>query len=55
MYTCKKSKEQILATIVEHFQIANEAYGENHDDMRFGAYKALSALVRELEIYGEEK
>ena len=53
-YKCKKSKEDIVNTIAEHFFIANEAYEEVHDDMHWGAYKALAALVHELEIMEED-
>ena len=54
-YKCKKSKEEIVNAIAEHFFIASEAYGEVHDDTHWGAYKALCALVHELEIMEEDK
>lgn len=53
-YKCKKSKEEIVNTIAEHFLIANEAYGEVHDDTHWGAYKSLAALVHELGITEED-
>lgn len=53
-YRCSKTKEEIIATIVEHFFIANEAYEEVKDDTHFGAYSGLRHLMQDLEIYDVE-
>ena len=58
-YTCKKSKDEIIEIIVEHFYEVNDfydkIYGENEEqflkDRATGSYNTMMDLLHKLRIY----